>query len=492
MKMIIGGKSVNSSNGNTIEVINPANGKLIDTVPSASKEDVDKAVTLSKLGQREWEAKSIAERTNVAHRFMELLTQHRIEVLSLLVRESGKSPGQAIFEYEQVMNMLPGYMETAKRFCGEILPAGAEGGTENDLMLVTHEPLGTIAAIVPFNASVMLYMWKVAPALAAGNAVIVKPATDNPLAVIRVTELLLEAGVPGNVLQVLTGTGSTVGTWLVQNPGIDGVTMTGSTGVGVEIATTLAKRLAPCALELGGNDAFIVLADANLDQTAAEAAFTRTDNCGQVCCAPKRFLVQNSVREAFVEKLITTLKTIELGYDDNVEQALQILFDGNKEGYVNKTCCLINENAAKEVERQVNLTVSQGAKLIYGGKRDGAFFSPAVLEGVTRDMDIARNMEIFGPAFPIIGFDTVDEAVDIANNSSYGLSGSVYTSDWKLGMDVATRVQTGQMIINGPGIIRNQMQPFGGYKMSGVGREGIYSLDEMVQIKHINLKGFLS
>lgn len=302
MKMLIGGQRVDASDGKTIDVINPANGKLVDTVPSATKADIDRAVELSKLGQKEWAATPIVERCAVVQRFLKLFEGNRTEILSLLVRESGKNPGQGVFEYNFVMNALPAYFETAKRTCGEIIPNGADNGTDTNLMLVTHEPLGTIAAIVPFNASVMLMMWKVAPALAAGNAVIVKPATDNPLACIRVCELLLEAGVPGNALQVVTGRGGDVGDWLVGNPGIDGVTMTGSTSVGLSIASTMAKRLAPCALELGGNDAFIVLPDGNLEQAVADAAFTRTDNCGQVCCAPKRFLIHNSIKDAFVEK----------------------------------------------------------------------------------------------------------------------------------------------------------------------------------------------
>ena len=490
MKMLIGGAKVDSSSKKTIDVINPANGKLVDTVPAATKEDIDKAVALSKIGQKEWAAKPMTERCAIMDKFLDLFEEHRIEVLALLVRESGKNPGQGIFEYNFVRNAVPAYFETAKRTCGEILPAGADAGSETDLMLVTHEPLGTVAAVVPFNASVMLMMWKVAPALAAGNAVIVKPATDNPLACIRVCELMLEAGVPGNALQVVTGRGSEVGNWLVENPGIDGVTMTGSTEVGLGIAATMAKRLAPCALELGGNDAFIVLEDANLDQAAAEAAFTRTDNCGQVCCAPKRFLVHNSVKDAFVEKLVGILKSLPQGYDDNVEEALQRLFDGDT-SYVNMIPCLISEKAAIEVERQINLTVSQGAKIALGGKRDGAFVNPTVLVDVKKDMDVAQSMEIFGPVFSIIGVDSEEEAIEIANNTSYGLSGCVYTADWKRGMKIARSVKTGQMIINGPGIIRYLMQPFGGYKMSGVGREDVWTLEEMMQTKHINMKGFI-
>ena len=361
------------------------------------------------------------------------------------------------------------------------------------MIMVTHEPLGTVVAIVPFNAPMLLYSYKVAPALAAGNAVIVKPPTDNPLTDIMITELLLEAGVPGNALQIVTGSGSKVGDWLVKNPGVDAVSMTGSTQVGIGIAEIMAKRLAPCTLELGGNDAFIVMPDTDIDKAAASACGARKGNSGQICISSKRFIVHNSVIEEFTEKLVKLVREIEVGYDDNVEEMMEKCL-GNTDRTNTKgefIGSLISERAAKEVEAQVAHTISQGAKLLCGGQRTGAFYMPTVLAGVTKDMDVAKDLEIFGPVWPVIGFDTVEEAIEIANGSRYGLSGCVMTDDWKLGMRVAREVQTGGMVVNGSSVYRNQMQPFGGQKMSGMGNEGLTTLEEMTKIKNIVLKGFL-
>jgi acyl-CoA reductase-like NAD-dependent aldehyde dehydrogenase len=496
MKMLIGGKKVDSRDNKTIDVINPATGEFLDKVPIATKEDVEEAIAHSKEGLKEWSAMPLLKREGIIKKFLALLEENKKTLIPLLARESGKSPLVAIFELNQIPGLFSGYIETAKRYDGKILVPGTElghdGHTEKDLQLVVYEPVGTVAAIVPFNAPLLLFSYKVAPALAAGNAVIVKPPTDNPLALIKLSELMLEAGIPGNTLQVVTGRGSQVGNWLVSDPRVNAVTMTGSTEVGVDIATILAKRLAPCCLELGGNDPFIVLDDADIDFAAEQACGTRTANSGQVCIAPKRFLIQHAVKEEFTEKLISLVKKVEMGFNPDVE--------GEMERFMNITDVtnvivlmgsLINEDAAKGVEEQVNHTVKQGAKLELGGKRSGAFYEATVLTNVTKEMDIAKDMEIFGPVFPIIGFDTVEEAIEIANSSKYGLSGNVMTSDWKKGMMVARAVQSGGMVINGSSMYRNQMQPFGGYKMSGVGREGFITLGEMVQEKTIIFKDFL-
>lgn len=497
MKMIIGGKRVDSADGRTIDVINPANGQFLDTIPMATEEDVQLAVNNARKGQKEWQAIPLMEREKIIQKFVGLLEDHKKEIIAVCTRECGKHVGTTIFEYNQTASVFTGYMEAAKRLDGKMLVPGSEPGhdgkTASDMILVTHEPLGTVVAIVPFNAPMLLYSYKVAPALAAGNAVIVKPPTDNPLTDIMITELLLEAGVPGNALQIVTGSGSKVGDWLVKNPGVDAVSMTGSTQVGVEIAGIMAKRLAPCTLELGGNDAFIVMPDTDIDKAAASACGARKGNSGQICISSKRFLVHNSVIEQFTEKLTALVRDIEVGYEDNVEEMME-KFLGNtdrtntKGEYIGS---LISEKAAKEVESQVNHTIEQGAHLLCGGQRTGAFFMPTVLGGVTKDMDVAKDMEIFGPVWPIIGFDTVEEAIEIANNSSYGLSGCVLTEDWKLGMRVAREVQTGGMVVNGTSVYRNQMQPFGGQKMSGMGNEGLTTLEEMTKIKNIVLKGFL-
>jgi succinate-semialdehyde dehydrogenase/glutarate-semialdehyde dehydrogenase len=497
MKMIIGGKKVDARDGKTIDVINQANGELVDTVPMATEEDINEAVINSKKGQQEWTAIPLMEREAIINKFLQLMEKRKRDILTILSRECGKHVGVSIFEYEQTIRLYPAYMAAAKFLEGRMLVPGTEPGhdgkTAQDLILVTHEPLGTIAAIVPFNAPMLLYSYKVAPALAAGNAVIAKPPTDCPLTTILVTELLHEAGVPGNTLQIVTGSGSRVGNWLVRNPGVDGVSMTGSTEVGLDIAEATSKRLAHCTLELGGNDAYIVMPDVDLDEIAGNACGARGANSGQVCINPKRFIVHNSIKEAFTKKLLAHVEKIVVGYDDNIEETMDKFFSKADATDISDTKMgpLINEKAAKTVEEQVKKTIGQGARLLIGGKREGAYYWPTILTGVTKDMDIVKNMEIFGPVWPIIGFDTVDEAITIANSSDYGLSGCVFTKDWKLGMYVAKNVVTGTMVVNGSSMYRNMMQPFGGQKMSGLGNEGLITLEEMTKVKTIVFKGFL-
>ena len=498
MKMLINGKKVDARDKETIAVTNPADGEILDTVPAAGREDMDEALECSKNGFKKWNAISLMKKEKIFNRFYELLEENKKEIVSIHVLESGFSVRTCLFQYQGVPDLFKGYLESAKRLNGSILVPGTEAGhdgkTEKDLQMVVHEPLGTVLTIIPFNAPLMLFAYKVASALCAGNAVIVKPPTTNPLALIRITELLWEAGVPGDTLQLITGRGETVGPYLSADPRIHAVTLTGSTEVGVEIAETVAKRLAPCALELGGNDPYIVCEDADFETASREGINWRFNAAGQVCIAPKRFIVHNSLLREFTEAAVAKAKSIEMGYGVDrraeIEAYLNRDFNDLKPGTM-KMNCLISERAAKGVEEKVNHTLAQGAKLLWGGCRQGAFYEPTVLGDVTKEMDIAKDLEIFGPVVPIIGFDTPEEAVEIANASRYGLSGCVYTKDWKLGMQMARAIQSGGVVVNGVGVYRNMMQPFGGYKMSGVGREGFYTLEELTQKKVIVMKGFL-
>lgn len=499
MKMIIGGKKVDSSNGKTIDVKNPATGELLDTVPAATSDDVNAALEYSKIGFEKWRRVPLLQRERIFLKFIELMYQEDNYkfLLKSLACEMGKSIAGSFFEVEQAEGLFRGYMETAKRYNGKLLVPGSEvghdGKTEKDLQMVVHEPIGTVVAIVPFNAPLLLFSFKVAPALAAGNAVIVKPPTDNPLAVIKAVELLHEAGVPGEALQIITGRGSELGALLMDDPRINAIAMTGSTELGLDVAGCAAKHLIPCELELGGNDPFIVFPDADITEAAALACFTRTGNAGQVCISPKRFIVHNSILQEFTEKVYANVKNIKMGFHEDVDAALSEFLNRPELNVMEMNLMgpIINERAAKAVEKQIMHTLDQGATLLCGGQRSGAYIEPTILTNVTRDMDVAKDMEIFGPVIPIIAFDTIEEAIDIANQSIYGLSGSVFTADWKLGMRVAQEVQSGGMIVNGTGLYRNQMQPFGGYKMSGMGKEGLVTLGAMMQEKVIVFKGFL-
>ncbi|MHB8062529.1 MAG: aldehyde dehydrogenase family protein [Ruminiclostridium sp.] len=499
MKMLINGKRLNARNGQTIDVRNPVNNELIDTIPRATNEDMDEALAASKEGLKKWRQIPLKDKEKIFDRFIVLFQQNKRDIVETVIRESGSSIRNGLFQFAGVPSLFRGYIETAKRYDGKVLVPGTEdghdGNTSNDLQLVLHEPIGTVLAIVPFNAPLMLFSYKVAPALAAGNSIIVKPPTSNPLALMKMAELLWEAGVPGDVLQVITGKGSEVGDYLVNDPRIDAVTLTGSTEVGIRIATSLAKRVVPCGLELGGNDPYIVMPDADIDKVAIEAATWRMNSAGQVCISPKRFIVHNSVKDQFTKTALEVVKNIHMGYDIDIKAELDKYIDLDfselKPGGMTMNS-MISESAAKTVENQVQKTIDQGATLLIGGKRNGAFYEPTILTNVTKHMDITKDMEVFGPVMPIIGFDTVEEAIEIANSSCFGLSGCVFTKDWQLGMRVAQAVESGGVVVNGTGTYRNMMQPFGGYKMSGMGREGFVTLGEMMQEKVIVLKGFTS
>ena len=310
-----------------------------------------------------------------------------------------------------------------------------------------------------------------------GNAVIVKPSTYNPLTLTKLVYLLRKAGVPAGAVEVLHGDGKTVGQGLARHKGVHLVSLTGSTAAGIETMETCSKNLTHVMLELGGNDAFILLEDGDVDLAVEEVVWGRMYNAGQVCCASKRFLIHNSVKAEFVKKLTARLKQIKQG-DPSLEDT--------------EMGCLVNERAAKRVEQQVNETIEAGAKLVLGGERNGAYYTPTILTNCKRDMDVMKDMEIFGPVVAIMGFDTLEEAVEIANQSSYGLCGNVFTRDMKTAAKVAGMLECGGVVINGSSFYRSFEMPFGGWKHSGIGNEGVMTtLQEMSRVKTIVLKNIL-
>lgn len=290
------------------------------------------------------------------------------------------------------------------------------------------------------------------------------------------TELLLEAGVPGGIAQVITGSGREVGAWLAETNNVDGVSFTGSTKVGIELMRGGAHNLQHVFLELGGNDPHVFFEDCDMDLAVAEAIGGRCYNAGQTCCANKRFIVQNSIKKEFIERLIEAAKNYKIGDPSDPETAMG---------------CLVSVKAAEAVMDEIQSVIDQGGKLLYGGKRNGAFVDPTIIE-VTKENDVAKDLEIFGPVFPIIGFDTFEEAVEIANQTSYGLASAVMTNDINKAMKFATAVQAGTCVINGSGNYRSVHQPFGGYKHSGIGREGTsHTLYEVTQEKTIAIRNSL-
>lgn len=478
-KMLIGGQARSSRDNQFADVLNPATNEVLDRIPLATAEDVEEALDVAQEGFRIWSRTPTHERYEILMRFADLLRKHKREIAEILTLENGKPLAQAESEVDTGVRLFTGFAEESKSLYGISAPLDAQPGLENDIFFTRREPLGVMGAILPFNFPIDLFSHKVAPALAAGNAVVIKPSMEAPLSIIRVVELLHEAGVPGSTMQVVTGRGSVVGEILASSPKVQIVSMTGDTQTGIRVAQNAAKNLARTFLELGGNDALVVFDDADLDLAAEHAAFGRTWANGQCCCANKRLVVQKNVADEFTHKLIAKLKEYTMG---------------NPMDPSTKLGPLITEKAANTVKQQIDLTISQGAKLVYGGERvEHCFLSPAVLVDVSKDADVARDLEIFGPVLPIITFGDDAEAVEIANNSIYGLSGSVFTRNINRAINTAFKMQTGQVAINGTGLYRPDVSQFGGYKYSGLGREGLsVTLEEMTQVKNIAIRNVLS
>jgi len=477
MKMIINGKAVDSSDGKTLNVLNPATNEIIDTVPQATEDDIKACVAAAKSAQKIWAKVPVYEKVEIMKKFIALVLDNKEDLARTLSDETGKPIKEARAEIGNIPIAFDAFSEKAKHLYGEVVPAGLEAGQDKNILFTQREPIGVVACVIPFNFPCDLFDQKVAPALLSGNAAIVKPSTDNPLTLCKLTELLVKAGVTAGAIQIVTGRGSVVGSLLCSNPDVHLITLTGSTEVGIETAKVAAENLTHVALELGGNDAFIVLEDADVDLATDELIWGRMYNTGQVCCASKRFLVHKNRAEEFAKKAAEKISAIKLGMP--AEESTEL-------------GCLISEKAAIAVEEQVKLTEKQGGKVILGGKRNGAFYSPTVIVDVPKTADVAIDMEIFGPVVPIITFETVEEAIEIANSSKFGLCGCVFSENMKTAFKVANALECGGSVINGASFFRSFEMPFGGYKFSGIGTEGVMStFDEMTRTKSIILKNIL-
>lgn len=477
MKNLIGYEWKEASNGAKIEVVNPATSELIDTVPNVTLEDVDEAVKVAEIEQKKWADVPLHQRADMLYKFVDLVERDKDRLAKLLSEETGKPIREAYGELGNVKIGVYGFVERAKHLYNESIPAGQEAGQEKTMQITVRAPLGVIAAIIPFNFPSDLFCQKVPPALLMGNSIIIKPSNYNPLTLIEYVKLLLEAGIPAGCIQVLTGDGPVAGQALAAHPGVHLVSLTGSTGAGIQTMGTASKNLTHVMLELGGNDAFIFLEDGDMDLAVKEATWGRLYNGGQVCCASKRFLIHNSRKQEFIDRMKEVISNLKVGDPSDMNTDMGPL---------------ININAAKRVEKQVNEMVSKGAKVVCGGKREDAYYFPTILDNITKDMEVAKDMEIFGPVISVIGFDTVDEAIEIANSSSYGLCGCVITKDYSLGVKIANKLECGGAIVNGASFYRSFEMPFGGWKHSGIGNEGVMTtLQEMSRLKTIILKNIL-
>jgi len=441
--------------GSTLDIISPIDGSVAATVGTAGPEQIRRAVQAAVRVQRDWRAIAVEDRSNVLRRLARLLDRDRDRLAAIVTDEVGKPISQAMGEVDGAIAYAELFAGIASTQGGEVLP-GSGPGRET---WIRREPRGVIGAIIPWNFPLALTLRKLSPAVASGNAVILKPAEQSPLSALAVAELAREAGLPDGLLSVLPGNGSTVGESLVKHPDIAFVTMTGSTRAGQAIMHNAADRIIPVSLELGGKAPFIVFDDADLDQAVEAAVATRMMNNGQACVCNERTFVQRSIHREFVDRYVKRTKELILG--DPRDSGTDV---GPK----------VSEAELEKVEGLVDEAVLQGATVELGGRRPegeefekGFWYEPTVLTNVPADSRVMRE-EIFGPVTPIVAFDGEAEAVAMSNDTEYGLSSYLYTSDMNRVMRMIDALESGEVFVNRPGPEENTGF-HAGWGKSGIG-----------------------
>lgn len=467
--LLIDGERVPAADGRTFETVNPANGDVYRTVAEAGAEDADRAVRAAASAFAAWSARTPIQRARVLFRWADLIEEHADELALTETRDMGMAIGDARWCAGNAAAVMRYYAGAIDKFLGSTIPVDRDG-----IVLTFREPIGVTALITPWNFPLNIGNWKTAPALAAGNTVVLKPASLSPLSVLRYAELGLEAGLPAGALNVVPGPGGTVGDALVEHPLVAKVGFTGSTAVGVEIARRAAGTIKRVTLELGGKSACIVFADADLEKAGRQAPFSVFENAGQDCCARSRLLVESSVKDALLEHYAAATRAIVVGDPESTDTQMGPL---------------VSAGQRETVEGYIARGIEEGATVLEGGSRPagldaGFYLRPTILDGCTNDMVVARE-EIFGPVVTVITFETEDEAVRLANDTPYGLSGSLWTRDGARQLRVARALRTGAIGVNSNSSVFPQA-PFGGYKASGVGKElGMEGLVHNTELKSV-------
>ena len=478
MKMLIGGSQVDAASGETYAVRNPATGNTIDTVPRAGAADVRTALDWARRGRDIMAALPAHRRSEILRRTADLIGAELESLTRLLTQENGKTIRQCRAEMTTTQRLFVDFAEEAKRIKRHYLPMDTVPGLERMVAYTVRQPVGIVVGIIPFNYPAELFAHKIPGAIAAGASVIVKLPEQCPLTVLRIGELMFEAGLPPEGMQMITGFPKDLGDDLITDPDVRLISFTGSADAAKNIAGKAAHTLKRLAFELGGTDAMIVLDDADLDAAAEAVVQGRlTNGAGQICCAVKRVLVQDTVYDTFLEKLIDRSKTIRMGDPLSEDTDLGPL---------------ITEGAAERAQAQVDESLRMGARCLTGGARgEGNYFVPTVMVDVTPDMPVMKD-EVFAPVAPVCRFSNLDEAVAMANDSIYGLQSSVFSSNISNALKVAHRLEVGGVVINGPGAFRPGNVPFGGAKQSGIGRESIVdTVLEMTEEKTIVINNAL-
>ena len=465
--MLIGGKHI--SGDDLEDVVNPYNNEVIDTIPIAHLQTAQLAIDEANNAKDSLCEMSAFKVSNKLFNVVEKLKSNREDFARLLTLEVGKPINESLVELDRSIETLRLAAEEAKRIYGESVPLDAGLNGKGFFAFTQRLPLGVVAAITPFNYPLNLTIHKIAPAIACKNTVIIKPPTEAPLAVMKFAELLNEE-FPDGVVNTITGYGSEVGDYLVTSPDVNKISFTGSVTTGMMISQKAGMK--KVTLELGGNDPMVVLKDANIDKAIKGVINGAFLNAGQVCMGVKRIIIDDEIADEFCERLVSETEKLVMGDPLDSKTTLGTL---------------ISEKAAMQVEETVNNAVESGAKILTGGVRDGAFYSATVIDNVTPEMDLVER-ETFGPVAPIIRVNGVDEAIEVANNTEYGLQAGVFTESYSNAMKCAQEIEAGTVFINKQSTFRTDNMPFGGFKNSGVGKEGIkYAVEEMTKTKLIGL-----
>jgi acyl-CoA reductase-like NAD-dependent aldehyde dehydrogenase len=466
MRMYIGGEWVDRDA--KIDVVNPYDNSVIDTVPRGSVQDVEAAVASAERGAVAMAKLSGYQRFEILRRASDLIAERAEDFARTITLEEGKVIAEGRGEVDRAYQTMSLSGEEAKRLYGETIPLDGAPTWTGQLGFTLRVPCGVVAAISPFNFPLNLVCHKVGPALAAGNSVIVKPASDTPLSALKLTEVLLEAGVPPEAIQCITGPGGAIGDALVSDPRVRKITFTGSMEVGEHICKTAGLK--KITMELGSNSPLIVMPDADIEKVVAGTVSSGFSNAGQVCISAQRILTSREVYADFLDVLTEGVEAIGTG--DPLDGAV-------------KMGPMVRAQDAVRVNEWVNEAVGAGARTLTGGDYEGAMHAPTVVADVDPAMRISRE-ELFGPAVAVTPFSDIDEAIAMANDSNYGLSAAIFTQNIDWAMKFAREVQSGNLMINSGPQWRADLMPYGGLKDSGMGKEGPkYAVQEMTELKMV-------
>ncbi|HBA89151.1 MAG TPA: NADP-dependent succinate-semialdehyde dehydrogenase I [Geobacter sp.] len=468
----INGTWTGADSGETIDVTNPATREKIGTIPKMGAAETRRAIEAAHAAYPRWRAKTAQERSAILRRWSELLLEHQEDLAIIMTAEQGKPLAESRGETIYAASFLDWFAEEGKRIYGDVIPSQQS----DKRFVVLKEPIGVCAAITPWNFPSAMITRKAAPALAAGCTMVLKPATATPYSALALAELAHRAGIPDGVFSVVTGSAEGIGGEMTANPIVRKLTFTGSTEIGKKLMAACAGTVKKVSMELGGNAPFIVFDDADLDAAVEGALISKYRNTGQTCVCSNRFLVQDGIYDRFTEKLAQAVSGMKVG-------------DGLK-GETQQGP-LIDMAAVEKVEEHIKDAVAGGARVVIGGKRHalgGSFFEPTILADVKPGMLVAKE-ETFGPVAPLFRFKTEQEAIEMANDTEFGLAAYFYSQNISRVWRVAEGIESGIIGIN-TGIISTAVAPFGGMKESGVGREGSrYGIEEFLEVKYLCIGG---